>query len=204
MMNRREALQLLATGAVLQLAPVQMMAAVREAQAALKAQASPGTLNAHQRATVTLMAELILPKTDTPGATDVGAVDFIDLILTEWYDEAERSIFLAGLADVDVRSQALFGKAFVASSLAQQTDIMTGLGERMLEESTRLRDARPGARAAVVEPDRNFYYMLRRWTLTAYYTSEAGATAELNYQVIPDRHDACVQIGAAEQKTETR
>ena len=201
MMNRSEALQLLATGAVLQLAPIRRMAALREAHAVLDAETSHGTLNAHQKATVTTMAELILPKTDTPGATDVGACDFIDLILTEWYDEADRSLFLAGLADVDVRTQALFGKDFVDCSLAQQADILTALGARMTEEADRARDLGRGSRAAPGAPDQNFYYMLRRWTLTAYYTSEAGATAELNFQVIPDRHDECVDIGTGQDKT---
>src|SRR5579863_9154678 len=112
MMNRREALQLLATGAALQLAPANMMAALREARAVLRYQSGSDStarsLNAHQTATVTAMAEMILPRTDTPGASDVGASHFIDLMLREWYGEAARERFLAGLSGVDARSQELF------------------------------------------------------------------------------------------------
>jgi hypothetical protein len=36
--------------------------------------------------------------------------------------------------------------------------------------------------------------MLRRLTLTAYYTSEAGATEELHFEMIPGRHAGCVEI----------
>lgn len=202
MLNRREALQLLATGAALQLAPSRLAAALREAHAVLGTEAAHRTLNAHQSATVTTMAELILPRTDTPGATDVGACDFIDLILTEWYEEAERNRFLTGLADVDVRAQSLFGKDFVDCSPVQQADMLTALGERMVEESGRVRDQGRPSRGIPIGTDKNFYSMLRRWTLTAYYTSEAGATAELKYEVIPDRYDGCAEVGAGKGETE--
>jgi hypothetical protein len=192
MMNRREALQLLATGAALQLAPGRLSAVLREARAVLGTPAAPRTLNAHQTASVTAMAEMILPKTETPGAKDVGVCDFIDLILTEWYDEEERSRFLEGLAHVDARSQALFAKDFVGCSPAQQADILAVLGEKMIEEEHAQEHFRRSA-ASAKRPHQNFYFMFRQLTLTAYYTSEAGATEELHFQIIPDRHDGCVE-----------
>ena len=94
LMQRREVLRILATGTALQLAPAKLLVFAREVRTLMASQAAPRTLNAHQAATVTTIAELILPRTDTPGATDVGATEFIDLILTEWYDEADRSRFL--------------------------------------------------------------------------------------------------------------
>ncbi len=96
-MHRREVLRLLATGSLLQLAPSNLFAVLREAHSLIQSQAAPRTLNAHQQVTVKAMAEMIIPRTDTPGASDVGAAEFIDLILTEWYDEAERARFLSGL-----------------------------------------------------------------------------------------------------------
>src|SRR5579863_9618575 len=112
-MKRRDLLRLLVTGAASHLAPRQLMVVLGEARALLASQPSARTLNAHQEATVKVMAEAILPRTDTPGAADVGAAAFIDLILTEWYDEADRERFLAGIGDVDARSNALFGQDFV-------------------------------------------------------------------------------------------
>lgn len=188
-MQRRDVLRLLATGTALQLAPAKWLAFAREARALLASQAAPRTLNAHQAATVTTMAELILPRTDTPGATDVGATAFIDLILTEWYEEPERTRFLTGLADVDARSQKLFARNFVDCSALDQSDILTALGARMLEEAEQKRD-QPFAFGAAPS-DTNFYSMLRRLVLTAYYTSEAGATQALHFEMIPDRYEGC-------------
>jgi hypothetical protein len=140
------------------------------------------------------MAELILPRTDTPGATDVGASEFIDLMLTEWYDASDRTRFLNGLTAVDSRTQDLFGKAFLDCSSLQQSEILTALGDQMLKEAERVRYQPRQRNGSLSESDKDFYPMLRRLTLTAYYTSEAGATAELHFQIIPDRHEGCAEL----------
>src|SRR5260370_26771039 len=126
-MNRRDALRLLATGAAFQLAPGNLLAALREARALLGTQTTVRTLNLHQHATVTSIAELIIPRTDTPGATAVRVPEFIYLIATERYDAEGRTHFLPALADVVVRTQAFFGRLFVASSPRQPALILTFL-----------------------------------------------------------------------------
>jgi hypothetical protein len=186
-MDRREVLRLLATGSLLQLAPANLFAVLHEARGLIESQTSPRTLNAHQFATVKAMAEMIIPRTDTPGAADVGVAEFIDLILTEWYDEAERERFLSGLADVDSRSHSRFAKDFVDCSSHQQSDTLTALGKKMAEE---IKENAPRMRGRGAMPS-NFYATFRYLTLTAYYTSEAGATQELHFEMIPGSYEGC-------------
>jgi hypothetical protein len=190
-MDRREALRLLATGTALQLAPRNLVAVLRAARRLVETQAAPRTLNPHQEATTRVMAELILPKTETPGATDVGATEFIDLMLTEWYDEQDRTRFLNGLTDVDLRTKGLFGKNFVDALPDQQAEILAWLGQKMTAEAEASLRPRGSSSPAL---STNFYFMLRRLTLTAYYTSEAGATAALHFQMIPDSHAECAEV----------
>jgi len=189
-MDRREALRLLATGTALQLAPGNLLAALREARKLIETPVVPRTLSVHQEATVKAMADLILPKTETPGAADVGASEFIDLMLTEWYDEPDRTLFLNGLAEADLRTQSLFGKNFVEGSPDQQSEILTWFGQKMTAEANAVGTGSRPRRGS----SRNFYFMFRRLTLTAYYTSEAGATDELHFRVIPDSHDGCAKL----------
>ena len=198
-MNRREAIRLLATGAVLPLAPGSVMAMLRDARTVVSTPLAPPTLNPHQETIVKTMAEMILPHTDTPGATDVGATEFIDLMLTEWYDDSDRERFLSGLADVDRRSQSLFGKDFVDCQVMQQAEILTALGEKMAAEMELAPEGGRPMRGARPRTHESFYPMLRRLTLTAYYTSEAGATAELQFEVIPDHFDACAPAQAGKE-----
>jgi gluconate 2-dehydrogenase gamma chain len=203
-MDRREALRLLAMGAALQLAPGNLFAALREARALLGTQTVLRTLDSHQYATVSAIADLLLPRTETPGATDVGVSEFIDLILTEWYTPEERIRFLNGLADVNVRIQALFGKNFVESSPAQQAEILTALGQQMTEEADALENHARQYRGSPPTPNQNFYYMMRGLTLIGYYTSEAGATRELDFQIIPGHYDGCVDLGAGKEGRENQ
>lgn len=189
-MDRREALQVLAAGIAVQLTSPNLLAVVRKLRSLTGTQIALRTLNSHQNATVTAIADLIIPRTETPGAADVGASQFIDLILTEWYTGEERDRFLNGVADVDARTQASFGKKFIECSVVQQSEIMMALGKQMTEDANAVRSGRR-YRGSPPNPDKNFYYMVRSLTLTAYYTSEEGATKELGFQVIPARHVGC-------------
>lgn len=185
-MQRREVLRILATGTALQFAPYKMFAVLREARTLIDNQTALRTLNSQQAAMVNTITEMILPRTETPGAADVGATAFIDLMLTEWYDAAERDRFLQGLSGVDSQTTALFGKKFLDCSAEQQADTLRALGEKMIEDAaqqTRVEHEFP--------TETNFYAMLRRLTLTAYYTSEAGATEELHFEIIPSRFSGC-------------
>ena len=199
-MHRRDVLRLLATGAALQLAPHGLLVTLAEARRLLSDQSTLRTLNPHQAATVRTITDLILPRTDTPGAADVGATEFIDLLLTEWYSQPEQTLFMNGLADVDSRSKALFSKEFVDCSASQQSEILAALGDHMIEDATE--HPRPQFETSFTET--NFYAMLRRLTLTAYFTSEKGATEQLHFEIVPGMYDGCHTItpakGVSEQK----
>ena len=174
-----------------------MFAMLRDARALVQTQVGQRTLGRHQYDTVTAIAEMIIPRTETPGATDAGVPAFIDLIVTEWYSDEQRAHFLQGLADVDVRAQHRFGKNFVACSPDEQAETLRALGAQLIADAA-LAKVQPdfdGDR----KPSDNFYQMLRSLVLTGYYTSEAGATAELNYQIIPDHFDACADSGASKE-----
>ncbi len=132
-MQRREVIRLLLGTAALPLLPREVFALLRQVHNELPATPALKTLNPHEDATVTTMAELIIPQTETPGAKAVRVNEFIDLILTEWYDDEDRTKFRAGLANVDTQSRDLFGKDFVDCAAAQQKQLLTALDEELTE-----------------------------------------------------------------------
>jgi hypothetical protein len=85
------------------------------------------TLNGDQRALVTTIADMIIPETDTPGATSVKVPEFIDLILTEWASDDERAAFLTGLRDIDARASAMGSPRFVGLPAAKRVELVTAL-----------------------------------------------------------------------------
>ncbi|HEX4684882.1 MAG TPA: gluconate 2-dehydrogenase subunit 3 family protein [Gemmatimonadaceae bacterium] len=78
------------------------------------------TLDATQQKLVADIADAIIPATDTPGASAVGVPQFIDLILTEWMSDEERTAFLRGLGEIDAMH-------FAGSADTQKTAILTRL-----------------------------------------------------------------------------
>jgi len=192
--DRREALKLLAVSSALPAIPAEWMATFRAIHAGLGNGPALKILNAHHDATVTAMAELILPQTGTPGAKAVRVNEFIERIVAEWYSDEDRARFLAGLAGVDARTQNLFKKNFVDVSPEQQSEILRALGDEMTLATEALAKAPRGYRGADPEPEDNFYFMFRQLTLTGYFTSEAGFTQQLREEIIPGRFDGCVPI----------
>src|SRR5579863_3693045 len=136
-MERRDVLRLLMSTSVLSALSPEAFSLFRSMHAQIPETANLKSLNPHQNATVVGIADLIIPETDTPGAKSVKVNEFIDLILTEWYDEAETARFLAGLADVDARSQDLFGNKFIACAAAQQNQILQQLDDESTESLPR-------------------------------------------------------------------
>jgi hypothetical protein len=197
-MQRREVLRLIATGTALQLAPGKWLAFSREVRALLAESSSLRTVTPHQDATLKALADMIIPRTDTPSASDAGVSQFIDLVLTECYDVPERTHFLDGLSDVDAQSRTLFNKNFTDCSTEQKGKLLTELGAKMLEGTV------PSSRRRSVQrpapPKTNFYADFRRLALTAYYTSEPGATQALHYEVIPEQYQGCNISPAKEPK----
>jgi Gluconate 2-dehydrogenase subunit 3 len=196
-MERREALRLLATAAAIPLVPGEMSALLRAARVEAQSGGTLRTLNPQQNALVVRMAEIILPETKTPGATTARVNEFIDLILTEWYSPEERDHFLAGLADVDARSRARFGKDFVALAVDQQTAIVKDLDLEMVADSV-AEDRAHSDRGSHHHGSQLFFASMKQLTLTGYFTSEVGATDELHFQIIPGHYDACVPADANE------
>jgi len=197
-MHRRELFRLLAAGAAIPaLSPI-FLAVLRETMR--DSQSVPGgalrTLDAHQNATVTAMAEIILPQTETPGAKGAKVNEFIDVILADWATDAERTRFLLGLSGVDERSNELFGKAFIDCTPAQQESQLRAMDEEWVRKEYL-------PKPKVGEYDKrdqqlqgNFFGVFKRLTLFGYYTSEIGFTQELKKVIIPGSYKGCTSIGS--------
>jgi hypothetical protein len=125
------------------------------------------TLTGDQVEQVATIAEMIIPTTDTPGARAVGVHEFVDLMLTDWYPDEDRTRFLDGLADVDARSQSAHGKRFLDCSDEERVEVLTELDQ--------------AAYSGGGQGGAPFFRMMKELTLTGYYTSEIGATQELQY-----------------------
>jgi hypothetical protein len=164
----------------------------REVHARAKASAALRTLTPQQDATVSCIAELLLPETETLGATAVGVNRFIDLLLTESMPETQRDRFLAGLAAIDARSESLYGAPFVAARREQQDSLMHALDVRSPEPNPTPAGATALEKAPMTAE--GGFALLKRLAVLGYFTSEPVAKQLLEAPIIPGRYDGCVQV----------
>lgn len=131
-MDRRQVVRYLGAALALPFLPTSAEAAItfgEELHRRLLTEEVPfRTLTPRQRALVTEIAELIIPRTDTPGATDVRVAEFVDLIATEWMSDDERAAFLAGLNEIDA-------KGFANLSSEQKVAMLTTLDKARNDKS---------------------------------------------------------------------
>lgn len=186
-MNRREAIKRLAllSGGALSMSTISaIMSGCTPSGSGLQ------TLSAEQNELVTVISELIIPETDTPGARAAGVNQFIDHMLTEWNTEEEREHFLSGLDHVNEISSSRFDNDFLELSEADQVSVLKLLEQEALDSPQPVTDTEL----------RPFFSMMKEYTVVGYYTSEIGASVELKSNIVPGHYDACMpydEIGRA-------
>ena len=149
---------------------------------------SGGVLDAHNRRTVVLAAERIIPAGETPGATDADVVTFVDRMLADWYNSDERDRFLAGLRELDARCRARHGKDFADCDERDQVAELTAF-----DDDAAARRRTPGA-----SPNEHWFAMLKYTTVFGYCTSEIAMRRTLGAWPRPTRYDGCAPVGARE------
>lgn len=197
-MQRRDVLKLLASAAALSALPQEAFALLAQANHVATHLDGVRTLSRHENDTVTTIAELIIPETDTPGAKGAKVNEFIDLLLTEWYEPTETKEFLAGLSDVDTRSKKQFSRDFVSCSGDQQTQLLKVLDAEAIDFAAKQRAAVTNSKKPLLQqttpPPTHFFYTMKKLTLTGYYTSEIGFSKELGRYIIPSEHAGCAPV----------
>jgi hypothetical protein len=152
---------------------------VLAAVGAAKTKVVPGLLTANTLALTAVLAELIIPATETPGALAVGAHHTISHMLKVCESTVRQEQFLAGLARIDAVAKEQGGKPFVKLPQVRQVALLRALDQ---------------AAAPFNDTDKQFFTQLKRYTLFAYYTSEAGATRELVYLPVPGGYKGNVPV----------
>ncbi len=182
-MHRRQILSVLGTAA---LAPLFAPLSARERWAAgtrlhdqTVRQAGGRALSPAQMALVTALADTVIPRTDSPGAVDVGAPAFVDLLLAEWYPDQERQEILAGLDAWDARCREAQGNSFAALDEKGRIAFLTVVD---VETGT------AGSPAAA-------YVAIKSAIVFGYVTSRQVAEAQRTTPIIPGRFDGCVPVG---------
>jgi len=122
----------------------------------------PEYFNQSDYATVSKLADLIIPRTDTPGAIDAGVPHWIDKQVAADMKLQER--FKQALTELSEQAHAAGGTEFTALAEPQQIAIL----EAMSSDLSKLKGG--------------FFETMKNLTIDNYYKSEAGLAQELGFK----------------------
>lgn len=136
-----------------------------------------------QAGLVSEVAAIIIPKTDTPGAKEVGVPAFIDQLIKQCYKKEDQDKFLAGLAEFDEGAKKAYGDSFLDLEPGKQKEYVKKTHDSALD----------AAKAGTVK-DKQFILMVKELTVVGFYTSEEGASKILQYAPVPGAFHGCVPM----------
>lgn len=127
------------------------------------------------------IAETIIPRTDTPGAKDSGAGAQMAKIISQCFDQQQRTLVKEGLLNLQALSLQRFSKNFIALTAAQKQQLLTELDATA---KAQLAAAQPGT-----PPQPHYFTLLKQQSIFVFFTSQVGATQVLRHVAIPGRWD---------------
>lgn len=143
----------------------------------------PAFFNEEQASVITDVAEIIIPRTDTPGAKDAGVPSFIDQMMKEVYSEEDQKKFIDGLTKFNEGAEAGFGDTFA------------GLDDG--DKAAYVRKVHDEAVNNTAEEEGPFILTMKELTMLGFFTSEPGATEVLQYVPVPGAYKGCIPLSEA-------
>jgi gluconate 2-dehydrogenase gamma chain len=223
-MNRRELLQraALLTGSAIAVPGV--LSVLEGCSDKQSAGGQSLAFSAEQRATIEEIAEIMIPRTSTPGAKDVGVPAFIEAVLRDVYPDDDQHDFLNGLQEFETQARRAHGKAFMQLEPAVRVALVQKIHDSAVAAEKAQQEKRAAPTGAVQPASANrpsfmravkgrvkallgrkqrlwsyrpFILTMKELSLLGFFTSQAGATQVLQYLPVPGSFRPCVPLQEA-------
>lgn len=144
------------------------------------------------------LTETIIPRTNTPGASDAEVYHFVIYNLKNNVAKKSQNSFLEALGEIQEDSNSRFQKNFEDCSSIERENILLPISL----DSNRL-SGLPGKiqNKILGEP---FFSVLKRLTIQGYCTSELGATQSFVYDPVPMEYKSCIPLGKNQKSWATK
>jgi|TARA_B100000795_G_scaffold222903_1_gene177941 hypothetical protein len=131
-------------------------------------------------ALVTRISDLIIPRTETPGALDANVPGYMDGLMTDWANSETKNAHRMALSQIkgelDRRARGNFLDA--SDSVAEQS--LAAFDEEAFAE----------------DGDASGYKRVKGYVSQSYFATEDGASEELKWVAVPGRWNPSVKISS--------
>ncbi len=150
------------------------------------------------------IGETIIPATATPGAKAAMVGEFMKVMVTDCYTEAQQTAFINGIGTLDKACEKTNGKSFMDCTPAQRHDFLVSLEKEAKEFNTKRdeedkpkREANDKANSSLPWKDQkefeaapgHYYTMMKQLTLWGFFSSKTGMTETLRHIPVPGKFD---------------
>lgn len=118
------------------------------------------------------LADIILPKTSTPGALEVQVPYFIELVVKDCMSKEDQQLIKDGLQQMNKEATG----RFLSLSAAEKSEAARKIDEAAFKDDT----------------SKAWYRIIKKLALVGYFTSQEGMTKALNYVKVPGDYNACI------------
>lgn len=138
---------------------------------------TPEFLTTDEATIIESMVDIIIPRTDTPGAMDAGVQNFIDSMMSGYYTEEKKTAFREGLKKVNADAQAAHGKDYSKLSPEEQLALVEKYDQAAFGDNA---------------DEDHFFRRVKELTILGFCTSEVGANEFLKYDPLPGDYKGCI------------
>ncbi|NJB70510.1 hypothetical protein GGR42_000972 [Saonia flava] len=186
-MDRRKALKNTAmlVGATLSSGTLSTM--LQSCQSQNRLDWTPQFFTEEQAQVVSEITDMILPRTETPGAKDLKVDIFVDLMFKETLSPEDQKHVLEGYEKFMAACEELHGKSFLKMNSDERAEVLKKVGE----ETNTFVPTVWGSKL-IPQPPLDFYRRVKQFTLTGYFTSEEIGKNVLRFDPIPGSYKGCL------------
>ena len=147
---------------------------------------------------IAALTEIIIPRTDTPGAIETGSPAILIAMIKNNADRKTQNNFIDGLKELLDYTNSKYDQPFNKLPFATQQQIVQVFyekGKNYSGKSGKVKNKILG---------KSFFEILKQYTSIAYCTSKEGASIGLAYDYIPGKFEGCVPLMAGQKSWATK
>ena len=127
---------------------------------------------------VTRISDLIIPRTETPGAVDANVPGYMDGLMTDWANNETKNAHRSALRQIKVELDRRASGNFLEASGSEAEQSLVSFDAAAFEQ----------------DGDASGYKRMKGYVSQSYFATEDGATEELKWVAFPGRWDPSVEI----------
>lgn len=150
----------------------------------------PSFFTEDEATTISMLVDMILPRTDTPGALDVNVDVFIDKVVAQSYTKKDQQKMRDDIAAFNEGCKTNFGKVFHELTEDKRIAVLQAAEKSNAKFNPGIWGKSIGEQESI-----GFYRSLKATAIWAYITSEEIGKTVLSYDPIPGKFQACIPVG---------